>query len=341
MTRRLLALLLFAVGTCTPLPAFAQGFSAHFDGGPEGWVYVDDPFRNTQHGGRYADGRWEGGSLLVELGNLDNANISGISGGWRRAFDVATPGPATLTIDYRLWHAGAYEAGEVSELLVSIDGRLVGMDGGSWLARRDGGSGQDYDSGWLTATLDLGTLSAGRHTLILGAWIQRKSWIDEATRGRFDNVALAIGQPPQPPPEEPAPEPEPIPEPPPDDGLRVDCMAPSPASKPVVIFGDQTYSLAPVAHDQPPPADVVWCEASGPVVGYEICLAQIPSGSECWDVPLEDFPVTLDLMQTPRGFGSSIMVRAFDAGANRGPWSPPSGPIWRLHGPPAGWTVLP
>lgn len=66
-------------------------FEANFIADEDGFLYIDDVFRDTDNPG-YASGLYNatggftGGGLQVTLGGLDDATISGMSGGWQGTF---------------------------------------------------------------------------------------------------------------------------------------------------------------------------------------------------------------------------------------------------------------
>ena len=182
---------------------------AGFDGGSEGFVYMDDVFRGTAQP-VYANGIWisgggigDPGALRVDLGGINGNDIgtdelgTGMSGGWRTDFTLTASTDLTLTFTYQMNVSGAYDESPVQEYvetLVSLDGTLYGQDGNDTIARVDGESTRqpeiprDVIGG--TVTLDLGTLSAGDHTLILGGHNNRKTTTSENAFILFDDVRM-------------------------------------------------------------------------------------------------------------------------------------------------------
>ncbi|MEE4380114.1 MAG: M12 family metallo-peptidase, partial [Candidatus Competibacteraceae bacterium] len=152
-------------------------FAARFDGGTDGFSYADDTFGGTNRP-FYARGQFrlgEGftsGDLRVLLGGLNNADILGMSGGWQRSFTLSAPQQVTVSLRYRLSQAANYEADEFSDALLAIDGTLISDSGNDYLARiaGDGNGGPVRTTGWQTVDIDLGTLSAGTHTLTIGGF---------------------------------------------------------------------------------------------------------------------------------------------------------------------------
>ncbi|MGB5833692.1 MAG: M12 family metallo-peptidase, partial [Thiohalocapsa sp.] len=149
-------------------------FESHFNRGTDGFSYFDDAFGTSQP--RYARGyysRWRasggGGGLMVQLGGRNNADILGMSGGWKRSFALAETRQVVLTMRFRLTQRSGYEADEFSTALLSVDGNLVVQSGDEFLAKiaGDGNGGGNRTTGWITVVLDLGVLSAGDHTVMI------------------------------------------------------------------------------------------------------------------------------------------------------------------------------
>lgn len=109
------------------------------------------------------------------------------SGGWQYVFDVDEQAPVSVSIRYQLVKDTAYDSGEYSEVLVSVDGVLIGTDGNEFVALL--GDNQ-YDTGWQQADVDLGVLGAGSHTLIIGAYNNLSHWPNETTYLSIDDVLV-------------------------------------------------------------------------------------------------------------------------------------------------------
>jgi len=193
-----------AVVTLSLLPAVACAFQisgvileAHFDSGPDGFDYVDNAFRGTGQAA-YASGNWmgaggyRGGALAVNLGGIDNNTIFGMSGGWRTTFNLPAPTKLMLYVRGTLTQSPYYEADEKSELLVSVDGVLKGASPNDYLAQLvgDGNTGGAISTGWQLYSVNLGTLSAGSHTLVIGGYNSKKTEVTESTTVLIDDVLL-------------------------------------------------------------------------------------------------------------------------------------------------------
>lgn len=173
-------------------------FEAHFDVGNDSFTYLDDAFRASRQptyasGTRVATGGFSGGGLTVVLGGLNNDDILNMSGGWRRAFSLATQRRVTASLRVKVNQSPHYESDELSQALLSIDGRLVSQTTGrDYLAQvaGNGNAGVALTSGWVQVTVDLGVLSAGAHTLTIGGFNNKKTFIDERTDVFIDDVIL-------------------------------------------------------------------------------------------------------------------------------------------------------
>ncbi|MEQ9488229.1 MAG: type I secretion C-terminal target domain-containing protein [Alphaproteobacteria bacterium] len=180
----------------TLLDASISSGSGNFS---EDFTYSDNVFGTNDSGsasGRYDsnDGADGGGALEVKLGSLsDGDTTSGASGGWTTSINVANATTDTvLTFSYRLNFSSDFESDEFADVLVSVDGSLQGSDGNNYVARvsGDGNGGSDFDSGWQTVTLNLGTLEPGTHEITLGGYLNKATADSENLELNFDNISL-------------------------------------------------------------------------------------------------------------------------------------------------------
>lgn len=177
-----------------PLPPVIQ---ADFARSSDGFTFVNDPFRGTKSP-RYARGKWtaiggrKGGALKIELGGHDNKGIQGMSGGWRRKFILAEPAKLVLTFHYILTQASDYEDDEISQVIVTVDGKHVRVGDKDHLAQiaGDGNGGDERTTGWQVFTARLGELSAGKHTFLVGGYNSKKTLANESTEVLIDDVKL-------------------------------------------------------------------------------------------------------------------------------------------------------
>ncbi|WP_198295056.1 immunoglobulin-like domain-containing protein, partial [endosymbiont of Ridgeia piscesae] len=181
------------------LPLFQEGF----DSGANGFVYLDDAFRGTTQPD-YADGRWQanggfsGAGLEVILGGIDTIDTFGQSGGWQHNFNLAEPAEVSLSFRYNLSQSPHYEANEQSQMLVSLDGVLFGLDPNDYIAQLagNGNGGQDETTGWQLFEVNFGTLPAGDHSIVIGGFNNQKTAANEITTAQIDDVELmATGSP--------------------------------------------------------------------------------------------------------------------------------------------------
>ena len=115
-----------------------------------------------------------------------------MSGGWQTTFNVPENATGSLTFKYRMTMSANYESNEYSEVLVDLDGSLVGVGANDYILHvaGDGNGGSVYDSGWQQVTIDLGSLTPGEHTITLGGYNNLKTYNDESTTIEFDEVSL-------------------------------------------------------------------------------------------------------------------------------------------------------
>ncbi|MEE9492692.1 MAG: putative Ig domain-containing protein [Gammaproteobacteria bacterium] len=167
--------------------------SENFNAGSGGFDYRDNTFRNARQSS-YASGSLSGGSLNVELGGRNNNDIFGMSGGWQRNFQLVNAGRVSLSFRYRLTQASDYESDEYSEALLSVDGSNIGAGANDYIARitGNGNGGSAQTTGWQTFTVDLGNLSTGQHSFVIGAYNNKKTWSNEITTVSIDDVTLTV-----------------------------------------------------------------------------------------------------------------------------------------------------
>ena len=166
--------------------------NANFDGTDGGFSYIDDAFRDTDEGD-YAkdksktDDADDDGYLRVELGGKDDDDIEGMSGGFTQEITVSEDGTASLTFSYKIDMNSKYESDEYAEVLVSVDGELVSVNGNDYIDRV-----HDGDVGWTTVTVDLGELEAGAHEVTIGGFNNKKTEKDEKTKIDFDDISMTV-----------------------------------------------------------------------------------------------------------------------------------------------------
>ena len=175
----------------------ASLIEAHFDSDDEGFLFLTDTFFGTSEpayasGAYISSGGYAGGALRVLLGGIDNNDIYDMSGGWRQTFDLAADSDVSISFVYKLTQASDYESDEWSQALVSVDGTLYGEGADDYVARitGDGNGGSPIATAWHRFYMDLGTLSAGTHTIIIGGYNNLKTYNDESTEIIIDDVIV-------------------------------------------------------------------------------------------------------------------------------------------------------
>lgn len=185
-------------GAPPPPPPPPQGdilFESDFNQGPDGFTFVDDPFRNTDqpnfsNGNHQPNQGFTGGGLQVLLGGVNHADVLNMSGGWRRAFTLPSSRQLNISFRYRLTQASNYEPDEFSEALLTVDNTLLGTGGSEILAKvtGDGNGGSNRTTGWVAVTVETKTLPPGSHTITIGGFNNKKTFSNEVTQILIDDV---------------------------------------------------------------------------------------------------------------------------------------------------------
>ncbi|NQU25108.1 MAG: chitobiase/beta-hexosaminidase C-terminal domain-containing protein, partial [Candidatus Nealsonbacteria bacterium] len=180
----------FAFGTNT-LYLLENGFDAD----AEGFTYADDVFGGTSRPG-LADGSYDAsagvgdtGGLFVQLGTHTSGDAA--SGGWSQTFHLDTAAKVDVSLQYRMILGQDLQAGEFGEVILAIDAARYGSDTNDSLIHRagDGNGGSNYDTGWRAADLSV-TLSAGDHTVTIGAYNNAAVVGNSFVRAMFDSLAI-------------------------------------------------------------------------------------------------------------------------------------------------------
>ena len=162
---------------------------ADFSTGAAGFSYADDTFRSTANPA-YAAGSATGGALQVVVGGVNGADITnGMSGGWSGTFTAPTAMTVDISFDYTVTFPCNYEPDETGQILFALDGALLGSGANTSLIDRDGGSNcnnapirQSYQGS--------AAVTAGVHTITLGAYNNKKTTATEQLTATFDNVRV-------------------------------------------------------------------------------------------------------------------------------------------------------
>jgi hypothetical protein len=184
--------------TVTPAPT-GPVLTADFNAGTNGFSYLDNTFRGATQsayasGSRVTTGGFTGGALRVLLGGINDSAILGMSGGWVRTFTLSAPTSLVLAFRYKLDQGADYESDEISQVLASVNGALVAVPPGDFVAQvaGDGNGGAAITTGWRLVEIVLGTLPAGTHTLTLGGYNNKKTGTSERTTVLIDDVSLVV-----------------------------------------------------------------------------------------------------------------------------------------------------
>ncbi len=169
-----------------PVPVVLVQADFDLSGDTGGFVYLDGLFGGSMSQ-NYADGSWADQTLAVNLGGINNTDVTNMSGGWQTSFTLGTESEVSLSFVYNLTIDSDYEPDEYTQVLVSIDGGppvLVHQLTG------DGNGGLDQPTGSQTFNAILGTLAAGSHTLEIGAFNNKKTYFNETSQLTIDDVLL-------------------------------------------------------------------------------------------------------------------------------------------------------
>ncbi len=159
------------------------------------FTYADDVFGGTagaDASGSYitTDGDTANGALEILLGKTGGANPSNISGGWVTTIDaVADLQGVTLDFSYRLQRPTDFEANEDTYIYVEVDNVKYGIAPNNYVFTHER-TGGNYDSGWVSVTVDIGTLTAGSHTVEIGQFLEGSTTASEVSTLRLDDIVM-------------------------------------------------------------------------------------------------------------------------------------------------------
>ena len=185
-----------ASGTCQPGSCDEQVtvLDEDFDAGPGDFTYQDDTFgtSNPTHatGSHEAAGGYQStGGLRVYLGPGQTSGAT--SGGWQADFNLTEDTTITISLRYRMLMGEGYETNEYGETILDVDGTRHGNDTNDSLVHviGNGNGGGTDDTGWLSDQFDV-PLTAGLHTLTVGAYNNKATASDEWVESFFDDVLI-------------------------------------------------------------------------------------------------------------------------------------------------------
>ncbi|WP_040820089.1 Ig-like domain-containing protein, partial [endosymbiont of Tevnia jerichonana] len=105
------------------------------------------------------------------------------------AAPVDVPTELILSFRYKLSQSTFYAGNELVQLMLNLDGELVGLGSDDFLAQQQAGDNAQTDQ-WHSVEINLGNLAMGEHSLIVGAYSDRKSDLNQTSALRFDDLML-------------------------------------------------------------------------------------------------------------------------------------------------------
>ena len=173
-------------------------FDVDFDIDADGFVYIDDAFRNTAqpgyaNGTRLSTGGFSGGALQVVVGGIDDTTVLNMSGGWQRGFQLADPADVSISLRYKLTQAADYESDELSQALLRVDGNLLGEQPSDYIFQiaGNGNGGNPLTTDWQLFQANVVNLDAGQHTITIGGFNNKKTFNNESTEVLIDDVLVS------------------------------------------------------------------------------------------------------------------------------------------------------
>lgn len=160
-----------------------------FENGLGGFVYQDDVFGTNNpayaSGDLYFSQSANDTVIRVDLGNIDNADIFDMSGGFSKDFTLGAAATVTVSFRFELRQSPDYESNEFSEARMRVGGQEFLLD----RIFGDGNGGGIRSTGIQQVSFDV-SLSAGTQTLTLGGFNNQKTFNDELTSIFFNDVVV-------------------------------------------------------------------------------------------------------------------------------------------------------
>ena len=191
------------VVTFTPTVFAAQTLiDADFTSNDGGFVYADDVFMpsdsqsgNPATGTRLDPSGFGSGNVLnVALGG-GTGSATNMNGAWTQTFTLTHATTVTISFDYMLTMTNATDPGEDAQLLLSVDGALIGTGLNDFVAELQASNAGGPDASGTASTGSQSfevsiNLGAGSHTLALGGFLSAKGASNESANDYFDNVEV-------------------------------------------------------------------------------------------------------------------------------------------------------
>jgi len=128
----------------------------------------------------------------LALGGRDNADIYDMSVGISTTFTTAQVSSININLIYNMILQSPYESDEFSEVRLMLDGQYISNDGSIYLNQihGDGNGGGLQSTGLQNTTLTINNLPAGNHTLIVGLFVNKKTYHNEFTNLFIDWISV-------------------------------------------------------------------------------------------------------------------------------------------------------
>jgi len=169
---------LIPVDTSPPEPAESCNFSIDFSSGANDFEFLDDPQSPL-----YSSGSALGGSLTTMLGGVDDEDISDIEGTWSRQCLNEDDDEITFTIQASLTQSPEYEANEISQLALRVNGTTTILD----TVSGNGNGGAPVTNGTQQYSVNI-PLTPGLNTVELVCLNNLKTQANETTQCQFDRL---------------------------------------------------------------------------------------------------------------------------------------------------------
>ncbi len=118
-------------------------------------------------------------NIVLQVGGVNNDDITNLSLGITTTFEVTNTDDYFIELSYILEMGIEYEANEIAQALLSINGQLFSYNGNDYLSELAGDS--PTSTGVQDLTLTLSGLSVGTHSLTFGIFNNQKTHNDESS----------------------------------------------------------------------------------------------------------------------------------------------------------------
>ena len=119
-----------------------------------------------------------------------------VSGGWSRTVMLPNAGTLRVQVDARVRLLGGLESTEYGQAVLSVDGTRYGPVSnvrGVSLVETFGQDGvPEIPGAWQSLTVNIPSVTAGNHTITLGAFSNRPTDVNENCQVYFDNLTISV-----------------------------------------------------------------------------------------------------------------------------------------------------